>query len=168
MLTNYRASRVFVVSVLSLFFAVAITLGQVPPQVADTGPQSPATAPSTPLASKPAAISPASNAPAAEGSEYVGAETCKTCHEKIYDNWAKTPHWQTTLDTKGGPSHQGCEGCHGAGAAHVAGGGDVSKIFTFKNASTKEINARCMTCHAGGPQHMNAINSCLLYTSRCV
>ena len=99
------------------------------------------------------------SAQSTDPSKYVGAETCKTCHEKIYDGWEKTPHWKTTLDTKGGPSHQGCEGCHGPGADHVAGGGDVTKIFTFKNASTKEINARCMTCHAGGPQHMNAINS---------
>jgi DmsE family decaheme c-type cytochrome len=92
-------------------------------------------------------------------SDYVGAETCKVCHEQIYDGWEKTPHWKTTLDTKGGPSRQGCEGCHGPGAAHVAGGGDVTKIFTFEKASTKEINDRCLTCHAGDAQHMNAVNS---------
>src|SRR5579862_409675 len=60
----------------------------------------------------------------AEDSKYVGSDTCKTCHEDLYNSWAKTPHWKTTLDTKGGPSHQGCEACHGPGAAHVAGGGD--------------------------------------------
>ncbi len=91
--------------------------------------------------------------------QYLGSETCKTCHEDIYNGWEKTPHWKTTLDTKGGPSHQGCEGCHGPGSAHVEGGGDVTKIFTFKDASTKEITDRCMTCHAGGDQHMNALNS---------
>jgi DmsE family decaheme c-type cytochrome len=95
----------------------------------------------------------------AESADYVGAQVCQTCHADIYDGWEKSPHWKTTLDTKGGPSHQGCEGCHGPGSAHVAGGGDVTKIFTFKGASTQEINARCMTCHAGGPQHMNALNS---------
>ena len=91
--------------------------------------------------------------------EYMGSEVCKTCHEDIYNNWEKTPHWKTTLDTKGGPSHQGCESCHGPGSAHVAGGGDITKIFRFENASTKEINDRCLTCHAGGTEHMNAINS---------
>ena len=91
--------------------------------------------------------------------QYLGSETCKTCHEDVYNGWEKTPHWKTTLDTKGGPSHQGCEGCHGPGSAHVEGGGDVTKIFTFKDASTKEITDRCMTCHAGGDQHMNALNS---------
>jgi DmsE family decaheme c-type cytochrome len=92
-------------------------------------------------------------------SEYVGSETCKTCHADIYASWEKTPHWKTTLDTKGGPSHQGCEGCHGPGKAHVDGGGDVTKIFTFKDVSTKAISDRCLTCHAGGTEHMNSINS---------
>jgi len=95
----------------------------------------------------------------ADSSDYVGAETCKACHESIYNNWEKTPHWKTTLDVKGGPSRQGCEGCHGPGAAHIAGGGDVTKIFIFGKHSAKEINARCMTCHASGTEHMNAINS---------
>jgi DmsE family decaheme c-type cytochrome len=92
-------------------------------------------------------------------SDYVGSEVCKTCHEDMYNQWEKTPHWKTTLDSKDGPSHQGCESCHGPGSAHVAGGGDITKIFRFENASTKEINDRCLTCHAGGTQHMNAINS---------
>src|SRR5271167_3319885 len=92
-------------------------------------------------------------------SDYLGAETCKTCHADEYNSWEKTPHWKTTLDTKGGPSRQGCEGCHGPGAAHVAGGGDKTKIFTFKDHSAKEINDRCLTCHAGGTEHMNTINS---------
>src|ERR1700727_1953669 len=91
--------------------------------------------------------------------EYLGSEVCKTCHEDIYNNWEKTPHWKTTLDTKGGPSHQGCEGCHGPGSAHVAGGGDITKIFVFKDAPTKDINAHCLACHAGGNEHMNALNS---------
>ena len=98
-------------------------------------------------------------AASADSSNYVGAETCKACHEDIYNSWEKTPHWKTTLDTKGGPSHQGCEGCHGPGADHVAGGGDKTKIFIFKEHSAKEIDDRCMTCHAGGPQHINAVSS---------
>ena len=102
-------------------------------------------------------------APAASGpanaSDYVGAETCKTCHEDIYDNWAKTPHWKTTLNTKGGPSKQGCEACHGPGRAHVESGGDISKIFVFKKASVKTIDDTCLSCHAGGAEHMHAINS---------
>jgi hypothetical protein len=70
-------------------------------------------------------------------SEYAGAAACKTCHEDIYNGWEKSPHWKTTLDTKGGPSKQGCEACHGAAAAHVADPGDTSKVFKFENASAK-------------------------------
>jgi len=115
-------------------------------------------------AAKSAPVEQGKNAPqkppnSAEPSDYVGAEFCKTCHEEIFSGWEKSPHWKTTLDTKGGPGHPGCEGCHGPGAAHVAGGGDKSKIFVFGEHSTKEINAQCLTCHAGGTQHMNAINS---------
>jgi DmsE family decaheme c-type cytochrome len=149
-----RTYRVVVLlSVVSLFLVGTLALSQTPEKTSDNRTQS-SVAPSPAASGSPSAGAQSTNA-----SKYVGAETCKTCHEKIYDGWEKTPHWKTTLDTKGGPSHQGCEGCHGPGADHVAGGGDVTKIFTFKNASTKEINARCLTCHAGGPQHMNTINS---------
>ncbi len=102
---------------------------------------------------------PQQNSVPSKDSGYLGAEVCKTCHEEIYNSWEKTPHWKTTLDTKGGPSHQGCEGCHGPGAAHVAGGGDKTKIFIFAEHSPKEINDRCLTCHASSIEHMNAANS---------
>jgi DmsE family decaheme c-type cytochrome len=88
----------------------------------------------------------AASAPASEASKYVGAETCKTCHEEIYNAWEKTPHWKTTLNKE--PSHQGCEGCHGPGAAHVEGGGDITKIFNPAKHSAKEVDAKCLTCHA--------------------
>ncbi len=139
---TFNAFRVLQFSVLFLSVVVAAQAG---PQDTDK--------------SVPSSNSATTGAPSPEISKYVGAETCKTCHEEIYDGWAKTPHWQTTLNKEGGPSKQGCEGCHGPGADHVAGGGDKSKIFVFETASTKEVNARCMSCHAGGSQHMNAINS---------
>src|SRR6202142_2622009 len=84
-------------------------------------------------------------------SNYVGAETCKTCHEETYSAWEKTPHWKTTLNKKGGPSKQGCEGCHGPGAEHVAGGGDKTKIFGFEGGSRQEARARCLRCHGESP-----------------
>lgn len=94
-------------------------------------------------------------ASAAKESEYVGAEVCKTCHEDIYKGWENSPHWKTTLDKKEGTSHQGCEACHGPGSAHVEGGGDKTKIFTFKGASGKEISSRCLTCHTYNEEHSN-------------
>jgi len=90
---------------------------------------------------------------------YVGAETCKACHEDIYKNFDETPHFVTTMDGKldanKGPEWHGCEACHGPGKAHVDGGGDKSKIFTFKDASAAQTSARCLGCHQYGEEHSN-------------
>src|SRR5271154_1156029 len=92
--------------------------------------------------------------PPTDPSLYVGEETCKTCHQDMpskgfVERFESSRHFVTTLDSKKGPQWQGCEACHGPGKAHVDGGGDKAKIFKFETASTKEINARCLTCHAG-------------------
>ena len=141
---NSRIARVLVFSALCLF-VVALARGQARQQVADKSPQS--------------ASAPAASAASSGASQYVGAETCKTCHEDIYNAWEKTPHWKTTLDTKGGPSHQGCEGCHGPGADHVAGGGDKTKIFTFKDASREQTSTRCLGCHGEGHEQSHFAES---------
>jgi DmsE family decaheme c-type cytochrome len=91
---------------------------------------------------------------------YVGTEACKTCHEDMptpgfVKNYESSPHFVTTMDTKRGPEWHGCEACHGPGKAHVEGGGDKTKIFSFKNASASESSARCLGCHEYGPEHAN-------------
>jgi DmsE family decaheme c-type cytochrome len=93
-------------------------------------------------------------------SQYVGEETCKTCHADLprkdfVKNYESSPHYATTMNTKKGPEWHGCEACHGPGKEHVDSGGDKTKIFTFKNASAKEISARCLTCHEYGEEHSN-------------
>ena len=78
--------------------------------------------------------------------QYVGFTTCKTCHEELYkNNFENTAHFKTTL--KG----YGCESCHGPGSAHVEGGGDVTKIISFKSMSREDANSRCLSCH--GEKH---------------
>lgn len=99
-------------------------------------------------------------APPADSSDYVGEETCKTCHEDMpskgfYKTFSESRHFITTLDTKKGPEFHGCEACHGPGKAHVEGGGDKTKIFTFKDASAKDISDRCLKCHQYGEEHAN-------------
>jgi len=42
--------------------------------------------------------------------DYVGSDSCKTCHSSIYDSWLNTKHATTV----------GCEACHGPGSAHIA------------------------------------------------
>jgi DmsE family decaheme c-type cytochrome len=96
----------------------------------------------------------------ADASQYVGAETCKSCHEDLptkgfYKAFEDSRHYLTTLDTKKGPEWHGCEACHGPGKEHVEGGGDKSKIFIFKDASAKESSERCLACHTYGEEHSN-------------
>jgi DmsE family decaheme c-type cytochrome len=96
---------------------------------------------------------------APDSSQYVGAETCKTCHEDIFKDYENSPHYATMLDIKHGPAWHGCEACHGPGKAHVEGGGDVTKIFTFKNVSAQEASKRCLMCHTYGAEHSNFARS---------
>jgi DmsE family decaheme c-type cytochrome len=91
---------------------------------------------------------------------YVGTEACKTCHEDMpskgfYAGYEASPHFVTTLDTKKGPEWHGCEACHGPGKEHVEGGGDKTKIFTFKDASPADISARCLDCHQTSHEQSN-------------
>ena len=88
--------------------------------------------------------------------QYVGADTCKTCHEEIYVGFEKTPHWKTTLQKKSGSEERGCEACHGPGTKHVEGGGDKSQIFTFQGKSVAEVSRRCLSCHQYGEEHASA------------
>ena len=139
-MTNHRCSGALsiqssrfafrVLGSIFFLFVVALAAGQ--------------TSPPAPAMSVQSSTTPMASTPSPEASKYVGAETCKTCHEEIYNAWEKTPHWKTTLNTKGGPSKQGCEGCHGPGADHVAGGGDKTKIFVFEGKSRQETSARCL------------------------
>src|SRR5271155_5301959 len=118
------------------FVAVTSAFGQAQHQATDKSSQSPPA-----FAGSTAVV---------DVSKYVGAETCKTCHEEIYNAWEKSPHWKTTLNKEAAPSKQGCEACHGPGAEHVEGGGVKTKIFVFGDHSRQETSARCLACHGEG------------------
>src|SRR5512146_2349736 len=63
---------------------------------------------------------------AAVSSDFVGGDTCATCHEEIGKKFVDNPH--TKMAEMHGGNGVTCENCHGAGKAHVDGGGDTSKI----------------------------------------
>lgn len=111
---------------------------------------------------KPEASQPVSNPPS---SSYVGTDTCKTCHDDIYSkHFEGTRHSALMKNGK-----HGCEDCHGPGSAHVEGGGDISKIISFKNLSREQASARCLNCHGGAREqahfrqspHANSDVGCL-------
>ena len=104
------------------------------------------------------ADSPASRETAGE-SQYVGSETCKGCHEDQFKNFEAGPHSRTNLSKIRGEAAHGCESCHGPGAAHVAGGGDKTKIFTYIGAKPEAITKRCMACHESNPEQREFMRS---------
>ena len=88
-------------------------------------------------------------------SQYVGGDTCKTCHEDLFNGLQKTRHWNSSLKTKEGAEAHSCETCHGPGAEHVNSGGDKTKIVVFKDQAPEVISKRCLSCHALKAEHAN-------------
>lgn len=82
------------------------------------------------------------NGPAgAKNAEYVGTETCATCHEKEDKEYKLSTH--ARIEIKGdSTAAQGCEMCHGPGSIHVENGGGKGTIVNPKK--NPEI---CFTCH---------------------
>ena len=79
--------------------------------------------------------------------DFVGAEVCASCHESEAKGFGSNPHSKLALEH--GKTEATCESCHGAGKAHVEGGGDVTKIFDPAKATSKQVDETCLGCHAG-------------------
>jgi len=88
------------------------------------------------------------------GKGFIGAITCKDCHEKQYETYKQSVHFQKHV--KGPESQDACETCHGAGASHVEkGGGRGVDTFAFEKEAghtAEEITAVCFRCHASTPR----------------
>lgn len=92
--------------------------------------------------------------PDANQDDFVGSESCKTCHEDQFTSVSKTKHGKLAeLDGWKGKV-QSCESCHGAGKAHTEEP-LTTNIVSFKNKNAKEISETCLTCHAGKESHNN-------------
>ena len=133
---------------------LAITLGRPWPVPAQQPPAQPPPAQTPPAA--PAPAQPAA-AEASMPAGYVGAETCKGCHEEAFHKFEATRMGRLFLKQPRNTTESlGCESCHGPGQKHVeAGGGKgVGGMITFaRNDKTpvEQRNAMCTTCHSKGP-----------------
>jgi DmsE family decaheme c-type cytochrome len=113
-----------------------------------------ATVPAGPSPAVPAGEKPALAAEAsprvqqmAAPADYVGEDTCLTCHEG--QSYQGTLHAMKSNARTPAATH-GCESCHGPGKAHVEGGGDKTKIVNPKNLEPRDASEMCTTCHDRG------------------
>jgi DmsE family decaheme c-type cytochrome len=87
--------------------------------------------------------------------DFVGSDTCATCHEERFKEFSRTPHSRLVHEASWKGKVVGCESCHGPGRAHVEAGGDRTLIRTFDNEPPKQISDTCLSCHAGREEHNN-------------
>ena len=87
--------------------------------------------------------------------DYVGSETCAACHEPQFKSFDGTKHGKLHTLSSWKGKVVGCESCHGPGKAHVEGGGDKTKIISFKRLDSKTTSETCLSCHAGKEAHNN-------------
>jgi predicted CXXCH cytochrome family protein len=79
--------------------------------------------------------------PSIPGAEFVGSESCATCHESITRDFPTSTH--ARLQAKGeNAKRMGCESCHGPGSLHVQSGGDRTKIINPHRSPET-----CFQCH---------------------
>lgn len=85
---------------------------------------------------------------------YAGADTCKSCHEDHYNSYIKSNHGMK-MDPRTPAAGDGCETCHGPGAAHAdAGGGkgvgNMVSLGPQAATSAAKQNEVCLNCHTKG------------------
>lgn len=86
----------------------------------------------------------------------VGDKACLTCHTNQAAQFNQTLMGKIFRNPRNAQERGGCEGCHGAGSAHVAAGGGrgVGGIISFrtddKTRTVEENNSICLSCHEKG------------------
>ena len=79
--------------------------------------------------------------PSIPGAEFVGSESCDTCHETITRDFRTATH--ARLKAPGdNAKNMGCESCHGPGSLHVKSGGAARTII-----NPNKSPATCFQCH---------------------
>ncbi|HUS19616.1 MAG TPA: DmsE family decaheme c-type cytochrome [Terriglobales bacterium] len=92
---------------------------------------------------------------AINSSQYVGSETCLTCHEEESKRFNKTPMGKAFSHPHTDTEKLGCESCHGPGKAHAEAGTKETVAVRFTAGSTNSVeekNNSCLGCHTKGRQ----------------
>ena len=87
--------------------------------------------------------------PAIPTGTYVGAESCRKCHEEIHDKWAQTAHaraFASLADTMDWENPK-CVGCHMTGATDKNWQNPVAM-------DPARLNVQCEECHGPGGAHV--------------
>jgi len=95
-----------------------------------------------------------STPPAGGDGDYVGSDTCVTCHHDQERRFKNTIMGKVMQHPRNPMEARGCESCHGPGRAHVeAGGGKETIGVRFGKDSPNSVaekNAACEECHSRG------------------
>ena len=105
-----------------------------------------------------AAAVPSGAAPQTLPSGYAGSDTCKVCHEDIYNGQAKSPHHRLEVDAKKGWVGRSCEACHGPGQAHTEGP-SADNIRNPAKLAPAAVDQICLTCHLNQPTQVGRLES---------
>ena len=89
---------------------------------------------------------PAKPAESAKSPDYAGSDACKVCHEEIYNNFQKTPHFAVESGARKGWEQKACESCHGPGAKH-AESATAEDIHNPAKRPAGEVDRTCLGCH---------------------
>src|ERR1043165_2370386 len=86
--------------------------------------------------------------------DYVGNDTCITCHEDQNKRFKNTVMGKAFATPHTAAEKLGCESCHGPGKAHVEAGGSKTTIpiryGKDTHNSVEEQNQSCAQCHKKG------------------
>src|SRR5262249_25591814 len=115
-MTDHRGRMLLVIGLGLAAFFIGALLGPPPPSTAQE--------PTKPLVITQEPAKPAAATPAPASDNYVGAETCKGCHDEAWNKFAKTRMGRLFLyQARDANEKNACENCHGPGKAHVEAGG---------------------------------------------
>lgn len=86
----------------------------------------------------------AQNAPSTDASAFAWADSCKKCHEPIYEAWARTKHAKALERLSSSEQDKECIGCHVTGP----------KSRVKDGSKTLNAGVQCESCHGAAAAHV--------------